>query len=205
MQLNHELRSSDWQSHAEAEIVGTSGENSLASGISQPIKVVVHGAMGDFAFALNDGGECEVVGDAGASCGHSMRSGSILVRGHAGPAFGAFTSGGFIAAHWSAGDRCGLCLSGAEIVIRSGVGRQAGWAMRSGTLVIGADAQPGLGQGMTGGTIYVRGKAEDVASHLREMRMKDADSLKLGLLLVRAGIKADPKDFRIYRVRGGAA
>ena len=202
-QLNHQLRTSEWQPGGEAEIVGASGEVGLAAGIIHPIKILVHGAVGDYAFALNDGGECEVVGDVGAACGHSMLSGSILVRGHAGPALGAFAAGGFIALHWAAEARCGMCVAGAEIVIRSDVGPQAGWAMKSGTLVIGADAKAGLGEGMTGGTIYIRGKADSPASHLREMRMKDADSLRLGLLLVRAGIKADPKDFRIYRTRSG--
>ncbi len=203
IELNRQLRETDWQVGEEAEIVGAEGQPAVAAGIIHSIKIIVHGVIGDYGFAMIDGSECEVVGDVGAACGHSLLAGSILVRGHAGSALGAFGVGGFVATHWSAGDRCAMCNAGTEFVIRSDVGRQAAWGMKGGTLVIGADAKEGLGDSMTGGTIYIRGKAESVAPHLKENRMKDADSLKLGLLLVRAGIKADPKDFRVYRVRGG--
>lgn len=201
-QLNQELRATEFEAGEEADIVDASGQLAIASNLKQPVKLVVHGALGDYSFALNDGSDMETVNDVGAACGHSMRSGSVLVRGHAGSAVAAFASGGFVGLHWSAGPRCAVGLLGAEVVVRTNVGAQSAWYMRAGTLVIGGDAASELGYGMTGGTIFVRGKVESHAPQLRETRMKDADALKLSLLLVRAGIKADPKDFRCYRVRG---
>ena len=73
--------------------------------------------------------------------------------------------------------------------------------MRSGNLILGNDAGPDLGLDATGGTIYLRGEAASIAEGMREVKMKDADSMRLGLLLVRAGIRAATKEFRIYRPR----
>lgn len=203
-ELNAELRATEFESGAEAEILDADGQVAIASCLKQPIRLIVRGPVGDYGFALNDGSDLETVNDVGAGCGHSMRSGSILIRGHAGSATAAFASGGFVGIHWSAGPRCAVGMLGAEVVVRTQVGAQAAFCMRAGSLVIGGDAGGDLGYGMTGGTIFVRGKVESVSAQLRETRMKDAHSLKLSFLLVRAGIKADPKDFRVYRVRGAA-
>lgn len=182
-------------------VVGASGQIGLATAIAQRIKVIVNGHVGALFGMLNAGADLEIFGDAGPACGHSMTAGGILVRGHAGPALGAFARGGFIGVHGTAKADCGLCLNGADIVVRQSVGPRAAHGMRSGNLVLGSDAGPELGKDCVGGTIYLRGDANSVAETLREGRMRESEAVRLGLLLVRAGIKGATKDFRVYRPR----
>lgn len=199
-QINARLRAREEQTEA-ITISGASGQSGLATAIGQPIKVAIQGNVGALCGMLSAGSDLEVVGDAGAGCGHSMSSGAILVRGHAGRALGCFARGGFIGVHGMAKDDCGLHLAGADIVVRQSVGPRAGHGMRAGNLVLGSDAGHELGKDFTGGTIYLRGEAASIAEGLREVRMRESDAVRLGLLLVRAGIKAATKDFRLYRSR----
>jgi glutamate synthase domain-containing protein 3 len=198
--INAQLRQLDEQA-AEVHILGATGQAGLASGIAQGIKVSVTGQVGAFFGLLNAGGDLELNGDCGAGCGHSMSAGGILVRGQAGHALAAFARGGFIGVHGSAKDACALALAGADIVVRQSVGARAAERMQSGHLVLGSDAGAELGKDAIGGTIYLRGTAASVSDQLQEVRMRESDAMRLGLLLVRAGIKGNAKDFRVYRPR----
>ena len=182
-------------------ILGAAGHSGLATAIAQPIRVMINGSVGAFCGMLNAGADLDISGDAGQACGHSLSAGAILIRGHAGTAVGAFAGGGFIGVHGTAKEDCGLCLNGADIVVRQSVGARAAHGMRRGNLVLGSDAGHELGKDCVGGTIYLRGSAGSIADCLREVRMRESDAVRLGLLLVRAGIKGTAKDFRIYRPR----
>ncbi len=187
---------------AEIQIAGANGQAALCGGLTQSLKIVLAGSAGAYFGMLNAGADLDLSGDAGVCCGHSMNAGAILVRGHAGASLAALARGGFIGVHGSAKDACGLGLNGADVIVRQTVGARAGQAMRSGNLILGNDAGPELGLDATGGTIYLRGEAASIADCMREVKMKDSDSMRLGLLLVRAGIRAATKEFRIYRPRG---
>lgn len=199
-QLNAQLRGLAEEDH-EIQVSGAAGQAALCSGISQTLKIVITGSAGPYFGMLNAGADLDLSGDAGLCCGHSMNSGAILVRGHAGQSLGALARGGFIGVHGSAKDACGLGLAGADVIVRQTVGARAGQSMRSGTLILGNDAGAELGLDASGGTIFLRGEAASIADCMREVKMKDSDSMRLGLLLVRAGIRAATKDFRIYRPR----
>ncbi len=173
----------------------------IAAGLSQPLTLNVRGSVGDYACLLSEQVDLDVSQDAGVGCGHSMVSGSILVHGSAGDCLGAFATGGFIAVHGHARHRCGLGLSGADVFVRSSVGDEAGCEMKDGALVLGNGAGKHLGRGMTGGIIYVRGEVKSVAEQARLMRMKDAEALRLGLFLARAGIKGGGSDFKVFRAK----
>ena len=196
--INAHLRGLDEHS-PPVSLIGAAGQSGLATALAQPIRVTVSGNIGAFFGMLNAGADLEIAGDVGLGCGHSMTEGSVLVRGHAGAAIGAFARGGFVGVHGTAKEDSGLGLRGADIVIRQSVGPRAGHAMRRGNLVLGSDAGPELGKDCVGGTIYLRGEAASIASGLREVRMRESDAVRLGLLLVRAGIKGTAKDFRVYR------
>lgn len=202
--INAHLRELD-ESASEVRIVGAAGQAGLATGLRQRIKVRVEGSVGDYFALLNAGASLDIVGDVGAGCGHSMTTGDILVRGHAGHSLAAYARGGFIGVHGMAQQACGLGLEGADVVVRLSVGPRAGYAMRAGNLVLGSDAGEKLGEGCTGGTIYLRGSAASIADTLREVRMRESDAMRLGLLLVRAGIKSATKEFRVYRPRAQSA
>lgn len=177
----------------------------VGAGMSNSTSIHVDGSLGHFAFLLAQQASVEVSGNVGDGCGHSLVSGAISVHGSAAGCVGAFATGGFIAILGNAGSRCGLGLSGGDVFVRSTVGDEAGHSLRGGTLVLGNGAGRELGRGMTDGIIYVRGEVKSLSANTRAVRMKDPDYMRLGLLLARAGIKSDGKEFKAYRARTGVA
>ena len=177
----------------------------LCSGLAHPITVAIEGDVGDFCYLLGNQATLEIRGHAGDCLAHSLVGGQITVQGNAGRCAAAFAQGGFVAVLGQAGEQCGVGLSGGDLLVRSRSGDRAGQDMRSGTLVLGNGTGHELGHGMTGGVIFVRGEVKSKSPHVRMDRLKDADALRLSLLLARAGIKAQSSEFKLFRVKGSAA
>ena len=180
-------------------ITGAGGQNFIGAGIRGVSKVSIQGAIGQFGLCSYGDGECIVEGNVGDFFGHSLHSGVLVVRGHAKNAVGALGAGGLITIYGNAGQRIGMGLQGADVVIRGSVDSHAGLAMQSGTLIIGGNAGPHFGQGMRGGTIYIRGEAASICPNVEEQRLREPDRLKIGLLMLKSGIKSTGKEFRAYR------
>lgn len=205
-ELNAKLR--ELAEGASVELTGyapQAGQMGLGCGLERRVNIDVVGGVGDFLFFLGAEASLDVRGSAGDCLGHSMRSGRITVSGSAANAVAAYATGGFIAVLGQARDYCAQGLSGADVFVRSRVGNQAGHAMRDGTLVLGNGCGEQLGSQMTGGVIYVRGEVASKAPGLRSERMKNADLLRLSLLLAEAGIKSQGSEFQVFRPEGAAA
>lgn len=205
-EISQRLRAWDSATDGSAlSIADQKSEHGFAAGLNKPLTIHINGDVGDFAFMLNQLAEIEVSGNVGSCAGHSMTSGFVLVNGNAADGFGAYATGGIVACIGRAGMRCGLGLAGGDVVVRSDVGSEAAFGMTGGTLVLGNSVGEHLGAGMTGGTIFVRGTVQSLAPGLRENRLKDSDTMRLSLLLARAGIRAAAKEFRVYRALGGVS
>jgi glutamate synthase domain-containing protein 3 len=176
----------------------------FAAGIASSAHITCAGNVGDFAFLLGELDNFELHGNAGDCCAHSLVSGRLLVRGSAGDFFGAYATGGFLVVHSTVKNHCGYRLSGAEMFVRGTAGDGAGSHMRDGALVLGNGAGKNTGLGMRGGTLYIRGEVQSLAEEIKPIRMKDADTLRLSLLLARAGVKGGVKEFKAYRPKAGS-
>ncbi len=184
------------------KVTGAAGQPYIGAGLQGLQEVRIEGSVGNYACCGMEDCECTVDGDADEFLGHSMVSGVLVVTGSAGGSVGAMGTGGLIAIYGHAGDRAAISLRGTDVLIRGNAGQAAGWGMRQGTLVIGGSTGPELGCGMRGGTIYVRGEPSSISSDIEEQRLREPDRLKLGLLLLKAGMKATAgKDFRVFRAR----
>jgi glutamate synthase domain-containing protein 3 len=183
----------------EVTIQGASGQDFIGAGIRRIGKVNIQGEIGDFGLCSFGDGECNVDGNVRNFFGHSIQSGVLVVRGHAKNYVGALGAGGLITIYGNAGARVAVGLQGADVVIRGSVDTNAGLGMQSGTLIIGGAAGPELGKGMKGGTIYIRGEAESISPDIEEQRLREPDRLKIGLLMLKSGIKSTGKEFRAYR------
>ena len=179
----------------------SSGVAGLGAGLSSSGTFQIPVDVGDFPFMLGESSGMQFLRNVGDGCGHSMQSGSIIVRGSARDYLAAYATGGFVAVLGQTGKRCGYGLAGADVLVRSVVGDEAGFGMKDGILILGNGAGEGVGTGMTGGTLFVRGDVGSVSEGLKKIRMKEADSLRLSLLLARSGIKGNVKEFTIYRPR----
>jgi methylamine---glutamate N-methyltransferase subunit B len=183
----------------DIELTEASGQDFIGSGLRCASSVRVHGNVGDFAFCSFGEGQVDVSGNAGMYLGHSLHSGVVVLQGTASDHTGALATGGTIAVNGNSGDRLGTGLQGAEIVVRGSVGLQAGFAMQSGAILIGGNAGKGLGFRIAGGTIYLRGDAESLSPDVEEHRLREPDKLKISLLMLKAGLQASNKEFRVYR------
>lgn len=171
----------------------------FAAGIASSANITCVGNVGDFAFLSGELDNVELQGNVGSCCAHSFVSGRLLLRGNAVDFLGAFATGGFLIVHGSVKNHCGYGLSGAEMFVRGTAGDGAASHMRDGALVLGNGAGKNTGLGMLGGTLYIRGEVQSLADGIRPIRMKDADNLRLSLLLARAGVKGGVKEFKAYR------
>jgi glutamate synthase domain-containing protein 3 len=186
----------------QVRVTGGEGQAYVGSGLADLQHVEVVGRVGDYAFCGLDNCQCTLDGDAGNFFGHSIDSGLVIAKGSVGHSAGAMGRGGLIAVYGSAGDRVAVSLRGADLIVRGAAGALAGLGMREGTLIIGGTAGEGLGRGMRGGAIYLRGEASSISSDVEEHRLREPDRLKLGLLFLKAGIKANTgKEFRVFRPR----
>lgn len=184
------------------------GLDYVGAGLRGINKLTIQGTVGDYALSALCDCECTVNGSVRDYVGHSIASGAIIINGHAGNHVGALGVGGLIAVYGNAGDHIAYANHGTEILIRGSVGSHAAANMQSGTLLIGGTVGPNLGCGMRGGVIYVRGDVDQVSDDIEEHRLREPDKLKIGLLLIKAGIKATAgKDFRVYKpvdISGGS-
>lgn len=197
-ELNYRLSQLD--EGCKAHVSGIpSSLSGVGAGFDRSIDLQVVGSVGPFAFMLGQRAKIEITQGAGLACGHSFHSGSLLIRGDCGPHVACYALGGLVTVYGKAGDYAGYGLSGGEVVIRSRCGLAAGAAMRSGTLVLGNGTGEMLGQGMTGGVIFARGTVAGLGEGVRAVPIKDADSLRLGLLLARAGLKTQLSEFKAFR------
>lgn len=189
------------QPESTVKLVGGSKVASVGGGTFSADKLIVDFPLGDFAAMLGNGTFTEINGSVGNACGCSLASGSVIVRGGAGAQLAVHARGGFVAVLGKAGDFCGQGLDGADVFVRSIVGNKAGYCMAKGTLLLGNGAGEDLGARMRGGVIYVRGDVGSVSKDAKKVRLKDADTMRISLLLARVGIKSDGKDFKAYRSR----
>ena len=178
------------------ELLNSCGGKNLLMGLTHNWRFNVRGDLGDYAVAFNNGAHVRVQGSVGAGLGESMVGGSVRVHGDAGVGVGVGMTGGTIAVYGNAGDGAGSALQGGEIFVRGNVGHNAGTSALHGTLVIGGDAGHNLGDSMMDSTIFVRGSIASLGHGVAEAPLIDRDSVRLGMLLINAGIRGAAKDFR---------
>ncbi len=181
------------------EVDGCVNHDWLACGWKQSIPLVLRGDVGDFALSGASDVDCSVQGNVGHNFGCAMVSGNASVSGSAGDALMSFARGGIVVLKGNAGRRVGCGMQGGDAIIVGSVGLQAAFEMRSGTIIIGGSVGPMLGLGAKGGTIYVNGKVSTVAPDVEEDRMRDADRLKLSLLLLKGGLELSSTSWRVFR------
>ena len=180
-------------------VVGAKGQDYIGAGIRSIQSIAIQGSIGDFGMCSFGDGDCNIEGNVGSFFGHSIHSGILVVRGNASHSVGALGVGGLITIDGNAGDRVAVGMQGADVVIRGSVADYACLGMQSGSLVVGGNAGKQLGKAMRGGTIYLRGEAESVSDDIEEHRLREPDRLKIGLLMLKAGIKLAGKEFRVFR------
>ena len=179
-------------------IVHPGGAHAVACGLDAGIEVNIQGHTGYYCAGMNKSASVTVDGNVSAGVAENMMSGVVRVRGDASQYAGATAHGGLLVIEGDASARCGISMKGIDIVVGGDVGHMSAFMGQSGRLVVCGDAGADLGDSIYEARLYVRGAVASLGADCIEKDMRDEHLAELGDLLARAGMDADPKDFKRY-------
>ncbi|MEQ8651005.1 MAG: protein glxC [Kiloniellales bacterium] len=174
------------------------GAHAVAAGLNAPMDVTIEGHVGFYCAGMNKEAEVTVKGHAGVGLAENMMSGQVRVTGNASESAGATGHGGLLVIEGDTSSRCGISMKGIDIVVGGSVGHMSAFMGQAGCLAVLGDAGPSLGDSIYEARLYVRGKVDSLGADCKEKEMTAHHLDKLGRLLDRAQISANPRDFRRY-------
>ena len=180
------------------QILNPNGAHAVAAGLTTALTIGIEGHVGYYCAGMNQAAVVEVNGNAGTGLAENIMSGEVRVRGNASQSAGASGHGGLLVIDGDASARCGISMKGVDIVVGGSVGHMSAFMAQTGHLVICGDAGHDLGDSIYEAVLYVAGTVESLGSDCIEKNMNDKHKKTLTKLLKRAGIEADPADFRRY-------
>ena len=179
-------------------IVNPKGAHAIAAGVDRPIEILIEGHVGYYCAGMIKQAKLVIDGHCGVGVAENIMSGEVRVKGNASQSAGASGHGGLLVIEGDASARCGISMKGVDIVVGGSVGHLSAFMAQTGSLVVCGDAGQSLGDSIYEAKIYVRGKVESLGADCVEKKMTDHHLAKLGRLLDRAGLKADPRKFKRY-------
>lgn len=174
------------------------GRHALACGLQHPVKVTVDGHAGYYCAGMNKNAEITIRGNAGTGLAENIMSGVVRVTGDASQSAAATGHGGLVVIEGNASARCGISMKGVDIVVGGNVGHMSAFMAQAGNLVVLGDAGADLGDSIYEARLFVRGRVARLGTDCVEKEMRDDHRALLADLLRRAGLQADPGDFRRY-------
>jgi len=179
-------------------IVNPKGAHAVACGLDAELEVVIDGHVGYYCAGMNKQATVRIRGNAGVGVAENIMSGTVFVEGNASQSAGATGRGGLLVVEGDASARCGISMKGVDIVVRGRVGHMSAFMAQKGRLVVCGDAGDALGDSIYEARLYVRGSVKGLGADCVEKEVRDEHRAELRGLLERAGIDADPGDFRRY-------
>ena len=198
-ELNRSLQALDsGANEREWRILNPQGSHALAVGLTEPMKVEVEGHVGFYCAGMNKEAEIKIRGHAGPGVAENMMSGRVVVTGNASQSAGASGRGGLLVVHGDAASRCGISMKGIDIVVGGSIGHMSAFMAQRGNLVVCGDAGANLGDSIYEARLFVRGQVESLGADCVEKELREEHTVLLRALLAKAGIEADPADFRRF-------
>ena len=180
------------------EVLNPRGAHAVAVGLDAPVEVVVRGPVGYYCAGMNKEASVTVAGSAGPGVAENMMSGTVVVEGDASQYAGATGRGGLLVIRGNAASRCGISMKGIDIVVGGSVGHMSAFMAQRGTLVVLGSAGEALGDSLYEARLFVRGSVKGLGADCVEKELRDEHREALARLLERAGLDADPGEFRRY-------
>ncbi|MHA7888972.1 MULTISPECIES: GltB/FmdC/FwdC-like GXGXG domain-containing protein [Roseicyclus] len=174
------------------------GKHALACGLQHPVSVTIKGHTGYYAGGMNKLAEITIEGNAGTGLAENIMSGVVRVTGDASQSAGATGHGGLVVIEGNASARCGISMKGVDIVVGGNVGHMSAFMAQAGNLVVLGDAGPDLGDSIYEAQIFVRGSVDRLGTDCIEKEMRPEHIALVAQLMDRAGLYADPAEFRRY-------
>jgi methylamine---glutamate N-methyltransferase subunit B len=179
-------------------VVNPKGAHALVAGLDRPVEVLIEGHVGYYCAGMNKQASVTIDGHCGVGVAENIMSGEVRVKGNASQSAGASGQGGLLVIEGDASARCGISMKGVDIVVGGSVGHMSAFMAQTGNLVVCGDAGQSLGDSIYEAKLYVAGKVESLGADCIAKKMTPHHIEKLGRLLSRAGIKADPRQFKRF-------
>ena len=180
------------------EVLNPRGAHAAAVGLDAAVEVAVRGPVGYYCAGMNKRATVRVEGSAGPGVAENMMSGTVIVEGDASQYAGATGRGGLLVIRGNAASRCGISMKGIDIVVGGSVGHMSAFMAQRGTLVVLGDAGDALGDSLYEARLFVRGSVKGLGADCVEKEMRAEHREALAALLERAGMNANPLQFRRY-------
>lgn len=198
-ELNATLQAQAEQTNAtQWEVHNPRGAHAIAVGLDAPIEVTVRGSTGYYCAGMNKQATIRVAGSAGPGVAENMMSGTVIVDGDASQYAGATGRGGLLVIKGNASSRCGISMKGIDIVVQGNIGHMSAFMGQAGNLVVCGDAGDALGDSLYEARLFVRGSVKSLGADCIEKEMRPEHLEILRGLLARAGVDAQPEEFRRY-------
>jgi methylamine---glutamate N-methyltransferase subunit B len=194
----HALAADPEAGPAHWRVLHPDGAHALAVGLDAEVEVEIDGHVGYYCAGMNKRATVRVHGNAGVGVAENIMSGTVVVDGNASQSAGATGHGGLLVVQGDASARCGISMKGVDIVVQGDVGHMSAFMAQKGRLVVCGDAGDALGDSIYETHIYVRGSVAGLGADCVEKELRDEHVTELRELLERAGVDADPADFRRY-------
>ena len=179
-------------------VIHPNGAHNVAVGLDADLEVDVEGHVGYYCAGMNQHATVRVHGNAGVGVAENIMSGTVVVDGNASQSAGATGRGGLLVVHGDASSRCGISMKGVAIVVRGSIGHMGAFMAQKGALVVCGDAGDALGDSIYEARLYVRGAVRSLGADCVEKELREEHVAELRDLLARAGVDADPAEFRRY-------
>lgn len=197
-ELNERLHKLQGAEDRVWRITNPKGLHALAVGLTTTADITIDGHVGYYCGGMNKEAAITITGNAGPGVGENIMSGTIRVKGNASQYAAASGHGGLVVIEGDASARCGISMKGVDIVVGGSVGHMSAFMAQAGNLVICGDAGHHLGDSIYEARIFVRGKVDSLGADCVEKEMKPEHFEILAALLDKAGIDADPNEFRRF-------
>jgi methylamine---glutamate N-methyltransferase subunit B len=195
-ELNRRLHERDGP--ARWRVAHPNGAHAVAVGIDAGVEVEIDGHVGYYCAGMNKRATVRVHGNAGVGVAENIMSGTVIIDGYAGQSCAASGRGGLVVVRGDASARCGISMKGVDIVVEGSVGHMSAFMAQKGRLVVCGDAGEALGDSIYEARLYVRGDVVSLGADCVEKELRAEHSDELRELLERAGVDAEPGEFRRY-------
>jgi methylamine---glutamate N-methyltransferase subunit B len=194
-QVNEAIRRLIERGEREILVRNPGARHNLAVATLTDVAITIDGPVGYYAGGMSDGIRLTIHGSAGWGVAECMLSGTVVVDGHAGNGAAAAIRGGTVVVRGDAAARAGVSMKGGLLMIGGSCGYMTGFMMQRGRIVVCGDAGDALADSMYEGVIYVGGEIAALGSDAVASEASAPELAEIRTTLARHGLEG-PATFR---------
>ncbi|AOY59510.1 glutamate synthase-related protein [Desulfococcus multivorans] len=175
--------------HEDIDIINPDARHYIAVGLTNPIRLRIHGSAGYFCGGLTDGPHIDVERNVSWGVGDNMLAGTVVVGGNAGALAGEALRGGTVVIRGNMGSRAGQVMKKGTLCCAGHSSFMAGYMMYGGRMVILGDSGERVGENMVGGEIFVGGRIQSMGNDAAVVAPTDEETASVMAFLDRFDIR----------------